>query len=77
MKSKAKSRAAFYKIRGSYLPSNPRGLAIYFIYMAYIIALPVAWYRHGHDLFVLLVVVVPLLALAALLTQFIASKNTK
>ena len=76
MGNKAK-RAWFYKIRGSYLPSSWQGLAVYLVYLAYIVALPVAWLFHGHDVWNLLVVVVPLWIVAALATQYIASKNAR
>lgn len=77
MKSKAKNGAWFKKIRGSYLPSSWEGLAIYFVYLAYLLALPLVWYNQGHDFWRLLTNVLPLAVGAALLTQYIASKNAK
>jgi hypothetical protein len=77
MKTKAKKRAAFYKKRGSYLPSSPKGFGIYCLYLAYIVALPIAWYQHGHELWTLLAIVIPLWAVAAVFTQYIASKNAR
>lgn len=74
---KVKQQAWFRKIRGSYLPRSWEGLAIYFIYLAYLIALPIVWYHQGHDLWKLLTNVLPLAIGAAILTQYIASKNTR
>ncbi len=75
MKQPNKNSAWFIKKRGSYLPANRRGLAMYLTYLAYIVALPVAWFMHGHDLWTLVVVVVPLWVVAAVLVQYIASKH--
>ncbi len=77
MKTEAKKQAWFRKIRGSYLPSAWQGLVIYFAYLVYLLAVPAVWYNEGHDLWKLLTTVVPLTAGAALLTQFIASKNSR
>jgi len=76
MKKKARKGAWFYKIRGSYLPCSWQGLAVYFVYLAYIVALPVLWYQGDRDLWDLAVFVVPLWVAAALVAQYIASKNT-
>lgn len=77
MKYKPKKGAWFVKLRGSYLPCSWEGLTIYFVYLAYLIALPVVWYNQGHDLWRLLTNVLPLAAGAAILTQYVASKNAK
>ena len=77
MKSKTKNQAWFRKIRGSYLPLSWQGLAIYFVYLTYVIALPVIWYKDGHHLRELLFSTIPLMVAAALLTQYVASKSTK
>jgi len=77
MKSKSKKLAWFRKVRGSYLPLSWQGLAIYFVYVSYVIALPVIWYQDGHRLRELLFSIIPLMVAAALLTQYVASKSTK
>lgn len=75
MKRKSKKGAWFYKIRGSYLPCSWQGLTIYFIYLVYVVALPIAWLWKGHDFWNLLVAVVPLWIGAALIAQYVASKH--
>lgn len=77
MKGKAKKGAWFYKIRGSYLPCSWQGLTIYFVYMAYVIALPVAWYLGERNLWSLVTFVVPLWVAAAVFTQYVASRHAK
>jgi len=77
MKTKAKKGAWFYKMRGSYLPCSWQGLAIYGVYLVYIVAVPAVWYQKGHDLWSFLVMVIPLVVAAAVLTQYIASKNAR
>jgi hypothetical protein len=77
MKTKSRKQAWFKKVRGSYLPNSKEGLVIYFAYLVYLVAVPVVWYGQGHDLWRLLTTVVPLTVGAAVLTQFIASKNYK
>jgi hypothetical protein len=74
---KVKNRPWFVSVRKSYLPSSWQGRLIYALYVAYTIAVPITWYKEGHDFFRLLTTVIPLLAAAALLTQFVASKNSK
>jgi len=69
--------AWFKKIRGSYLPASKIGLAVYIMYISYLIAVPVAWYRNGHYLWDLLIYVIPALVGAALLTQYIASRHAR
>ena len=76
-KTTKKNKAWFRYVRKSYLPVTWQGLVIYFIYVAYSVAVPVVWYNNGHDLWRLLSTVIPLLALAALFTQFVASQNSK
>ncbi len=79
-KSKAKTKKAkgawFYKKRGSYLPCSWQGLLIYLVYTAYVITLPVVWYYDGHDVGQLLTFIIPLMCVAALLTQYVASKSS-
>ena len=77
MKRNSKKQAWFIKIRNSYLPCSWQGLTIYFVYLAYLVALPVAWYYQGHDMWRLLTNVLPLAAAAAIVAQFIASKNAR
>lgn len=67
----------FTYVRSSYLPANTKGLVIYFIYMAYLIALIVDWYFKGHQVWNFLVDVVPYSVGAAAITQFVASKHAK
>jgi hypothetical protein len=77
-KSQKKTKNAWFRYRRrSYLPASWQGLAIYSLYVGYSIVVPVVWYNDGHNLWKLLTTVIPLLILAALVTQFIASKNTK
>jgi hypothetical protein len=77
--SMAKNNSAtwFRKIRGSYLPTSFTGLVIYLIYVAYVIAVAVEWFQKGYDYWTLLTVVLPVVAVAALIVQFIASKRSK
>jgi hypothetical protein len=74
---KAKNKAWFTSVRKSYLPASWQGLCIYTLYVAYSIAVPVIWYNNGHDMSKLVTNVIPLVVAATLLTQFIASKNSK
>ena len=67
----------FRKVRGSYLPSSFVGLVIYLIYVAYIIAVVVDWYYLGHSGWVFLTTVLPVVVVAALIVQYIASKHSK
>ncbi len=76
-KAKAKKGGWFYKIRGSYLPCSWQGLLIYFVYTAYVVAMPVLWYFNGHELWQLLAFVIPSMCGAALLAQYVASKNSR
>lgn len=75
-KSKSQNRW-FISVRSSYLPASPTGLLIYFVYLAYLVALVADWLRDGHHVWYLLVDVVPLSIGAALVTQWIASKHSK
>jgi hypothetical protein len=74
---KTKHQAWFVHIRNSYLPSSWQGLVIYLIYVGYIISIPVVWYKNGHYLWQLLTTVIPLIIAGVLLTQYVASKNSK
>ena len=67
----------FRKIRGSYLPVNFIGLAIYLLYLGYIVVLAYDWYRLGYHVWPLLTSVIPLVVLAAIVTQYIASRHSK
>ena len=69
-------KAWFRPVRGSYLPSSWQGGVIYLIYVAYILLLAGDWYRLGHHGWTLLVNVLPLAVAAAVLAQYIASKNS-
>lgn len=72
-----KSKNAWFRpVRRSYLPSSWQGLAIYIMYVAYIVVLVADWYRLGSDVWTLVVNVIPLVAAAAVVTQYIASKNS-
>jgi hypothetical protein len=71
------NRAWFIRVRSSYLPISPTGLTIYFIYLAYLLALIADWLRDGHHTWYFLVDVVPLSVAAALVTQYIASKHSR
>jgi hypothetical protein len=75
--SKKTKKTWFVSTRKSYLPNSWQGLIIYLLYLAYIIWVPIAWYREGHNLWRLLSEVIPLVVGAALLTQYIASKSAK
>ncbi len=74
---KAHKNIWFRKVRGSYLPSSWQGMVLYLWYVAYIVAVPLAWYDGGHTLWRLLTAVVPLITASAVLTQYIASKHAK
>ncbi len=75
--AKKNSSYWFRAIRGSYLPSSLLGLCIYLLYVAYIVTLTYEWIIRGSDSWTLLTVVLPLIVLAALITQYIASKHSK
>jgi len=77
VKAKTKKQAWFRKLRGSYLPASWQGLAVYLVYTAYLVALPLLWYLNGHDLWRLLTTVVPLAVAALLVAQFVASKHAR
>ncbi len=74
---KRKNKAWFKPVRRSYLPASWQGLVIYLIYVAYIVTVPIVWYQKGHYLWSLLFEVIPLVIAGELLTQFIASNNSK
>ncbi len=67
----------FRKIRGSYLPTSIIGLGIYLLYVLYIVVLTYDWLRLGYHVWPLLTSVIPLVVLAAIVTQCIASKHSK
>ena len=67
----------FTYVRRSYLPASWQGLCLYFLYIAYCVAIAIDWYRLGYSLWQLLTVVIPLFVLATALTQFIASKTSR
>lgn len=67
----------FVAVRGSYLPSSTTGMIIYLLYVTYIVAIVVGWYRQGHDYWTLLINVIPLSVGSMLVTQYIASKHSK
>jgi hypothetical protein len=75
--NKRNSKAWFVHVRKSYLPASWQGFGIYLLYVAYLIMVPVVWYSNGHDLWRLLTTVIPLILAMALLTQFVAYKNSK
>lgn len=77
MKSRKKSDAWFYAIRGSYLPKQGIGLAVYLVYVLYLIALLGAWLASGHTVWRLLTAVIPLMVAAAVLLQYIASRHSR
>lgn len=74
---KKNKKTWFIKVRGSYLPSAWQGMLIYLWYVVYLITVPVVWYVGDHTLWQLLTTVIPLIAAAALLTQYIASKHAR
>jgi hypothetical protein len=74
---KQKHTPWFRSVRGSYLPVGWQGLALYLLYVTYIVLVPLAWYLKGHSLWLLLTTVIPLLVAAAVVMQFIAGKHTK
>lgn len=71
------NRAWFIRVRSSYLPISPTGFVIYFVYLAYLLALIADWLRDGHHVWYFLVDIVPLSIAAALVTQYVASKRAK
>jgi hypothetical protein len=74
---KRKKDPWFRSVRRSYLPRTWQGLVIYFAFVAYLVAVPVIWYNTGHDAWTLVTTVIPLWAFATLVTQYVASKNSK
>lgn len=71
-----RSKKWFKKVRGSYLPNNWQGLVIHLLYTVYLIAVFVLWYTRGHHAWEFLVIVVPVIVLAAFVTQYVASKHS-
>lgn len=71
------NEAWFIRVRSSYLPVNSTGFLIYFIYLAYLLALLGDWIYNGHHTWYLLVDVIPLSVAAALVTQYVASKHAR
>lgn len=67
----------FKPVRRSYLPASWQGQAIYLVYVAYEVLLIVYWYRQGHDYGRLLTSFIPLAVAAAVLTQFVAARNSR
>lgn len=74
---KKQSKAWFVARRGSYLPVSGKGLTIYLLYVAYLVALFAGWYHKGHLTWDFLIAVLPLSVGSAILTQFIASRRAK
>lgn len=75
--TRIKSKLWFKPVRGSYLPASPQGLGVYGLYVAYIVAVAVVWYRQGHGAWPLLVNVFPAWAIAAFITQAVAAKTSR
>lgn len=67
----------FRKVRGSYLPTSFIGLVIYFVYVAYIVAVVVDWYYLGHSGWIFLTTVIPVVVVAAFIVQTIAARHAK
>lgn len=76
-KKKPNNNAWFVRVRGSYLPANNAGLAIYSAYAAYVVAVFVSWLMAGHNYKAFLLFALPLVVAAALATQYIASRHTR
>lgn len=74
---KNKNNNWFISVRGSYLPSSSKGTIIYLLYVTYVTALFIGWYKNGHDYWDLIIYVIPLSIGSMLLTQYIASKHSK
>ena len=74
---KKNSSRWFRAIRGSYLPSSAMGLLVYLLYVAYILTLIYEWLIRSGDIWSMLTVVLPLVVLAAIVTQYVASKHSK
>lgn len=74
---KNKHQAWFVHVRKSYLPASWQGFCIYFLYIAYIVTVPIVWYNEGHYLWNFLTEVIPLVLAGVLLTQYIAANNSK
>lgn len=71
------SKTAWFRpVRRSYLPCSWQGMIIYLAYVVYIVALAYDWYHLGHHGWTMIVNVLPLAVAAALVTQYIASKNS-
>lgn len=70
------SQKWFRPVRKSYLPCSWQGLGIYFLYLAYMIILPVMWYRRDRLIWTLFTQVIPLMLGATFLAQYVASKNS-
>lgn len=71
-----KHKPWFRYVRSSYLPYTWQGYLMYFVYLFYILILPIDWYIRGHKIWILLTEVIPLMVLSLILTQIIASKNS-
>ena len=74
--AKHKRNVWFKRVRGSYLPITWQGRFVYLVYVVYLVAVPITWYRNGHHLWELLVYVLPLLLGLVLMTQYLASKRS-
>jgi len=75
--AKNNSAVWFRKVRESYLPISPMGLLVYLLYVGYIVTVVIAWYQIGHNTWTLLTTVIPVVVVAAVVTQLIASKHSK
>lgn len=70
------SQRWFKPVRKSYLPSSWQGLIIYFLYLGYMIILPVMWYQKGHSFWILMTQIIPLMLGTTFLAQYVASRNS-
>jgi hypothetical protein len=67
----------FRKVRGSYLPTSFIGLVIYLLYVTYIVAVGIEWYRIGHDSWALLTALLPCVVAATVIVHWVASWHSK
>ena len=76
MDSNSTKAAWFRPVRRSYLPVSWQGRVIYLVYVAYLLILVIDWFHLGHHVWILITNVIPLSVAAAVLTQYVASKNS-
>jgi type IV secretory pathway VirB2 component (pilin) len=76
-KQRGKKDQWFAPVRGSYLPANSKGLAVYLVYVVYIIVVSVHWILSARSWKTLIFSVLPTILLAAAATQLFAASKSR